>query len=74
MEPYESLRDRWLDKPDCEEIAAASGTVYQVEIEAFWDGPKALNGNLRVWVSAGSWLMPPTESFIIAPDGSFIGE
>ena len=74
MESYESLRDRWLDDPDCEEIAATGGTVYQVEIEAFWDGHKAPNGNLRVMVSAGSWLMPPTECFIIAPDGSFIGE
>lgn len=73
-ESYEALRDRSLDNPDCEEVVAPSGATYQVEIEAFWDDHKAPNGDLRVVVSAGSFLMPPTESFIIAPDNSFVGE
>lgn len=71
---YVLLKERWLDNPDCEEVTAPSGAVYQVETEAFLDDPKRSSGNLRVFVSVGSWLMPPCDSFIIAPDGSFVGD
>lgn len=70
----ESLKERWLGKPDWEVVTAPSGAVYQVETEAFWDDTKHSSGNLRVFVSVGSWLMPPCDSFIVAPDGSFVGE
>jgi hypothetical protein len=74
LESYEYLRDRWLDEPDCEEIASDGGETYQVEIEAFWDDPKHAEGNLRVLVSAGSGFFPPSGTFVMAPDGSFVGE
>lgn len=37
--PYEVLKRRWLDQPDCEEVTGDSGRAYQVEVEAFWDDP-----------------------------------
>lgn len=54
----------------------ASGTRYQVETQAHWDSGK--DGPLRVFVliDDGGWLSfaPMSESFILAPDGSFVDE
>ena len=73
---YGELRDTFLRKPDCQEITADSGIAYQRETEAYWDGRKG--GHLRVTVSVddGGWrsFCPVTDDFIIAPDGSFVGE
>jgi hypothetical protein len=48
-----------------------------VEVLALWDEGRP-GGNLRVMVSIddGGWraFKPLTEDFIIAPDGSFVGE
>jgi hypothetical protein len=48
-----------------------------VETEAFWDDRK--HGHLRVLVAVDdgrgwSAVSPVCDNFIIAPDGSFIGE
>jgi hypothetical protein len=76
-ESYASLEEAWLDQPDCEEVVGPSGVRYQVEIEAFWDDPKR-SDNLRVLVAIddGGWraFAPLSSSFIIAPDGSFVGQ
>jgi hypothetical protein len=62
--------------PEHAEIVAPSGATYQVETQAMWDDTK--NGNLRVMVSVddGGWrsIAPLSDDFIVAPDGSFIGE
>jgi hypothetical protein len=56
-----------------------SGTEYRVELQAFWDDPRAKE-DLRVMVtvrpSQGAELRfgPLTDDFIRAPDGRFIGE
>jgi hypothetical protein len=74
--PHETLRATWLDEPDCEQVGSPSGREYQVEIEAVWDNKT--DGNLRVIVSIDDGglaaLMPMTEGFVKAPDGSFVGE
>jgi hypothetical protein len=53
-----------------------SGTRYQAEIEVVWDDKR--DGNLRVFaaIDDGGWraFAPLTNSFIVAPDGSFVGE
>ena len=59
------------------EIVGASGTRYQVEVEAFWDTKK--RDNIRVLASIDdgrirTFIHPLTRSFIKAPDGSFVGE
>lgn len=55
---------------------AEDGKEYQLEAEVFWDSKKG--GDLRVMVACddGGWraFKPLTDDFIMAPDGSFIGE
>ena len=68
-----------LDKPQCEEVRAPDGKSYQIEFEAFWDESRKAGGNLRVIASVddGTFLAsvhPMSDSFIMAPDGSFVGE
>jgi hypothetical protein len=62
--------------PASEVCVANSGKTYQVEINAVWDS--APGENLRVIVSVDDGglrsLHPISDDFIIAPDGSFIGE
>ena len=76
QQSYAVLKDKWLGQPDCEQIVVASGVVYQVEIEGFWDDRKAEHVRLIVSVDDGGWraLAPLVDSFIVAPDGSFVGE
>ncbi len=73
-----SYRDlqRLLKEQDCVEARGPSGVCYQVEIHAVWDDRPG--GSLRVFghVDDGGLraFFPPTESFIVTPDGSFVGE
>jgi hypothetical protein len=75
-EPYERLKSHWLHQPDCEQITADSGAKYQVEIEALWDDEFAGHLRLVASIDDGGWraLVPITEGFIVASDGSFVGE
>jgi hypothetical protein len=70
------LRDRYLDRPETVEERGATGTIYQVQTQAFWDSRK--DGDLRIIVAVddGGWraFVPLSEDFILAPDGSFVGE
>ncbi len=72
---YEQLL-QFRGEPDVREIVGDSGTWYQVEVMAFTDDPKS--GNLRVsfGIDDGGWraFFPLTGDFIIAPDGTFVGE
>jgi hypothetical protein len=72
QQSYDTLKARWLDQPDCEQVTAESGREYGVEIEALWDDLE--KRHLRVIVSVGDRFMPPTDGFIVAPNGSFVGE
>ena len=70
------LRDRYLDKPETVEVRGATGTIYQVQTQAFWDSRK--DGDLRIIVAVddGGWraFVLLSEDFVLAPDGSFVGE
>lgn len=63
-------------EPIVSEIVAPDGTECCIEINAFWDDKP--DGDIRVVFSIddGKWraFVPVTDSFIIAPDGSFVGE
>jgi len=65
-----------LDHEVTNEVSADSGVTYQLEIQVFWDDQPG--GNLRVLgsIDDGGWraFIPLTESFILAPDGSFVDE
>jgi hypothetical protein len=72
---YAELR-ALLGKPETTELLAPSGTTYQVEIEVHWDGRPG--GALRIIgsVDDGGWrtLKPLTGNFVLAPNGTFVGE
>jgi len=83
---YEDLRDRYLEeagflrqaqKAENLEVQGPSGTRYQVETQVFWDGQRGDSLRVIVSVDDGSrWrrILPLTEGYIIAPDGTFIDE
>ena len=78
--PYRSLGYerllRLLKEQDVFEVVGTSGTVYQLEIQAVWDGRKG--GDLRVMGSIDDkgWraFAPLISDFIVRPDGMFVGE
>jgi hypothetical protein len=68
-----------IGDPQCQQISGHDDNAYQIEFEAFWDDPRRAGHNLRVVASVddGTFfgaLRPITRSFIMAPDGSFVGE
>jgi hypothetical protein len=58
------------------EETAASGSRYQRQIQVFWDNRP--DGAIRVMASIddGGWraVVPLTDDFILAPDGTFVDE
>jgi hypothetical protein len=58
------------------EVLGQDGKQYQLEAQVFWESKKG--GDLRVMVAADDkgWraFQPLTNGFIMAPDGSFVGE
>lgn len=72
---YSGLVDL-IKNPAIDEVQALSGTTYQIEVQAVWDDRK--KGHLRVIVSVDDrgWraIAPISDDFILAPDGSFVGE
>jgi hypothetical protein len=72
---YNELR-RYMDE-DHKEMTGPSGKAYQVEVLALWDSGE--EGDLRLLVSIDdggllSAFRPMTDGFVMAPDGSFVGE
>ena len=76
-EPYGTLVARYLRESDEYTVVAESGVQYQVEVQAFWDRPRQ-PGDLRVIIAIddGGWraFRPLSTDFIVASDGSFVGE
>lgn len=80
LQPYRAkshaaLRDL-IGQTDVFQIANPDGSDFQIEIEAFWDGKP--DGDIRVMggVDDGGWsaFSPLSDDFVMAPDGSFVGE
>jgi hypothetical protein len=73
---HRELVERLLGRPETIEVTGPSGVTYQVELQAFSDA--GTPGNLRVLaaIDDGGFraFVPLTEDFIVAPDGSFVGE
>jgi len=60
------------------QVRGPSGADYQIEVDVSWDSPREKT-NVRVWgtIDGGRLpgaLVPVSESFIVAPDGKFVGE
>jgi hypothetical protein len=68
---------RYVKDEEHMEVKGESGAEYQVEVQSLWDEGRP-GGNLRVMVSIDDGglraIFPLSEDFIIAPDGSFVGE
>jgi hypothetical protein len=58
------------------EVTGVSGTVYQLEVNVFWDDRTRHTIRVLLSIDDGGWraFSPMTDDFILAPDGSFIGE
>jgi hypothetical protein len=74
---YEALC-KLIGKVETAEVVGASGTNYQIEVEAFWDDPKRPNEVLRISGAIDSGglraFFPMARTFLINPDGSLHGE
>jgi hypothetical protein len=73
--PYEQLA-ALVGSYEVEELKGADATPYELEFQFFWDDKPT--GNVRVigGIDGGSLSTsrPLTDSFIMAPDGAFVGE
>ena len=58
------------------QVSGGSGTQYQLEVQVFWDGINQQNIRVMASIDDGGWraFAPLTDSIIMAPDGSFVGE
>ena len=58
------------------DVRGADGTIYQLEVEFFWDDNKT--GDIRVLAAIDggpiSSLRPMTDAFIKAANGAYVGE
>ncbi len=63
-------------QPEVRELRGKTGAEYQLEVQAFIEDKK--RGHLRVMVDIDDkgWraFAPLGDSFIVTPDGSFVGE
>ena len=75
MKPYGELRQR-IDHPEAREVTGSSGVVYQLEIQVFWDDKPEKDLRVMVSIDDRGWrsYFPMTNDFILARDGSFVGE
>ena len=74
---YNELKEKYLDNYTVENVEVNQNEKYQVSLEAVWDNKK--DSDLRIFIlvndsSPESVRKPNTGSFIISPNGSFIGE
>ncbi|MGH2720720.1 MAG: hypothetical protein ACRDJO_03835 [Actinomycetota bacterium] len=65
-----------LSQPECRELIGPSGHWYQVEAQSFWDDKPENNLRVLACIDDGGWraFSPLCDDFIVAPDGSFVGE
>jgi len=72
--PYAELK-ALLNNPDCFEGTDASGQIYQIEWEAFWES--APEGNLKIIASIDdgkllSNIVPVTLAYVVTPEGKIL--
>jgi hypothetical protein len=72
---YGKLQTRVGEIETCQ-VNGESGTQYQVEVQVMWDDEHQQNIRVMGAIDDGGWraFLPLTDSFIMAPGGSFVGE
>jgi hypothetical protein len=73
--PYAELFSL-IDQSETFERAAPSGVIYQIEMQVFVDDVSRQTLRVMGAIDDGGWraLSPLSDDFILAPDGSFVGE
>ena len=73
--PYAELFSL-IDHSETFERAAPSGVTYQIELQVFVDDESRQTLRVLGSIDDGGWraLSPLCDDFILAPDGSFVGE
>jgi len=73
--PYAELFSL-IDHSETFERTAPSGVTYQIEMQVFVDDESRQTLRVTGAIDDGGWraLAPLSDDFILAPDGSFIGE
>ena len=73
--PYAELFSL-IDHSETFERAAPSGVSYQIEMEVFVDDVSRQTLRVTGCIDDGGWraFAPLNDSFILSPDGSFVGE
>jgi hypothetical protein len=72
---YRSLQ-RLLSDVDAYCVAGPSGTEYQIEVQAVWDGHPHENLRVMASIDDGGWraFVPMSDGFILSASGEFVGE
>ena len=73
---YAELSARIPEQAETHEVLGASGTVYQVMTQVDWDAKPGEAIRVTASIDDGGWssYRPMCEDFIMAPDGTFVGE
>lgn len=76
--PYSRFRD-WVERKNygTKRLKAKSGMEYQISYQAFYDDKKAKTIRVMVNIDDGTGIssfIPMSSDFIIAPNGTFVGE
>jgi hypothetical protein len=76
--PYSELAARVKEGPEWKEVVAGEdGKRYNVQTEVLWDAERGGAVRVMAMVDDGTaldFICPTSDDFIMAPDGSFIGE
>jgi hypothetical protein len=73
---YKQLVDKIDQRSDRFEVAGSSGVFYQIVIRVVWDDKQDQDVRVLASIDDGGWrsFLPLGDSFIVAPDGGFVGE
>ena len=71
-----AVSGRLIGKLDVFDVTEPDGVIYQIEIQVMWDDKP--EGDIRVIgaIDDAGWraFIPLTDSFIMTPEGRFLGE
>jgi hypothetical protein len=72
---YSSLAAR-INTLDCAEVLGSSGAEYQIEVQFLWDDQPGGSVHVMGGIDDGGLhaFVPICDSFIIAPDGTTVGD
>ncbi len=76
-ESYPALVAQYIRKTGVVDLVGTSGIAYCVEVQGVWDSGRPGDVRIMAGIDDGhfrSALRPLTEDFVMAPDGSFLGE